>query len=55
MQPKVYLETLILILGIVFIYSMNFTTSSIEPNLAFIAILAYGIQKLFHKLIIYTI
>ncbi len=45
MQPKVYLETLILILGIVFIYSMNFTTSSIESNLAFIAILAYGIQK----------
>jgi ABC-type multidrug transport system fused ATPase/permease subunit len=45
MQPKVYLETLILIIGIVFIYSMNFTTSSIESNLAFIAILAYGIQK----------
>ena len=45
MQPKVYLETLILISAILFIYFSNFTKISVEANLAFLAVLAYGIQK----------
>ena len=45
MQPRVYLETLIIILAILFIFFSNLTAISIQGNIALLAILAYGIQK----------
>ncbi len=45
MQPKIYLETFFIILAIFFIYFSNLTAVSIQSNLAFLAILAYGIQR----------
>jgi ATP-binding cassette, subfamily B, bacterial PglK len=45
MQPRVYLETLILICVIIFVFFSNLSKISIESNLAFLAIMGYGIQK----------
>lgn len=45
MQPRVYLETFFIIAAILFIFFSNFTTTSIQANIEFLAILAYGIQK----------
>ncbi len=45
MQPKVYLETLFITVAILFIFFSNLTAISIQGNIAFLAILAYGIQK----------
>ena len=45
MLPRVYLETFFIVAAILFIFFSNLTAISIQENIAFLAILAYGIQK----------
>jgi len=45
MSPKIYLETFVIILVIVFICFSDFNTRSIEINISYLAILAFGTQK----------
>jgi ATP-binding cassette subfamily B protein len=45
MQPRIYVETFFIIAAILFIFFSNLTALSIQANIAFLAILAYGMQK----------
>ena len=45
MSPRIYLETFVIILVIVFICFSDFNTRSIEINISYLAILAFGAQK----------
>ncbi len=45
MHPKIYLETFFIIFIIIIIYFGNFSDRSIELNVSYLAILAFGTQK----------
>lgn len=45
MSPRIYLETFVIILVILVIYFADFTSRSIEANISYLAILAFGTQK----------
>ena len=45
MSPRIYLETFVIILVILVIYLSDFSERSIEANISYIAILAFGTQK----------
>ena len=45
MSPKIYLETFVIILVIFVIYFSDFSEKSIESNISYLAILAFGTQK----------
>jgi len=45
MTPRVYLETFVIALAVVFIYFSGFTERAIEANISYLAILAFGAQK----------
>ena len=45
MSPRIYLETFVIILVILIIYFSDFSERSIESNISYLAILAYGTQK----------
>ena len=45
MSPKIYLETFVIILVILVVYFSDFGERSIESNISYFAILAFGTQK----------
>ena len=45
MSPRIYLETFVIILVILVIYFSDFNERSIESNISYLAILAFGTQK----------
>jgi len=45
MSPRVYLETFVIILVVLVIYLLDFNERSIELNISYLAILAFGAQK----------
>jgi len=45
MSPKIYLETFVIILVILVVYFSDFGERSIEANISYFAILAFGTQK----------
>ena len=45
MSPRIYLETFVIILIILVIYFSDFSQRSIESNISYLAILAFGTQK----------
>ena len=45
MSPRIYLETFVIILVILVVYLTEFTERSIETNISYLAILAFGTQK----------
>ena len=45
MIPRVYLETFIIVFSVFFIYFSGFTERTIETNISYLAILAFGAQK----------
>jgi ATP-binding cassette, subfamily B, bacterial PglK len=45
MVPRIYLETFVITFVVVIIYFSNLSERSIETNVAYLAILAYGAQK----------
>ena len=45
MSPKIYLETFIIILVVLVVYFSDFGQRSIESNISYLAILAFGTQK----------
>ena len=45
MTPKIYLETFVIILVILVVYFSDFSERSIESNISYLAILAFGTQK----------
>ena len=45
MSPKIYLETFIIIFVVLIVYFSDFGQRSIESNISYLAILAYGSQK----------
>ena len=45
MAPKIYLETTIIVFALIAIYFIDFGERSIEANISYLAILAYGTQK----------
>jgi len=45
MSPRIYLETFVIIFVILIIYFSDFSERSIESNISYLAILAYGTQK----------
>ena len=45
MTPRVYLETFVIILVILVLFFLDFNERSIESNIAYLAILAFGTQK----------
>ena len=45
MTPRVYLEAFVIVFVVLFIYFSGFTERSIEANISYLAILAFGAQK----------
>jgi len=45
MSPRIYLETFVIVLVILLVYVTEFTERSIETNISYLAILAFGTQK----------
>ena len=45
MTPRVYLETFVISFVVLFVYFSGFTERSIEVNISYLAILAFGAQK----------
>jgi ATP-binding cassette, subfamily B, bacterial PglK len=45
LSPRVYLETFVIIFVILVVYFSNFSERSIESNVSYLAILAFGTQK----------
>ena len=46
MLPRIYLETFVLIFVIIFMYFIGFVERSVEVNISYLAILAFGSQKI---------
>ena len=45
MSPRIYLETFVIVFVILVVYFSNFSERSIETNISYLAILAFGTQK----------
>ncbi len=45
MQPKIYLETFVVVFVVLFLHFSNFSERSISVNISYLAILAYAAQK----------
>jgi len=45
MTPKVYLETFVIVFVVLMVYFSDFNEGSIESNISYLAILAFGTQK----------
>ena len=45
MSPKIYLETFVIVFVVLVVYFSDFNERSIESNIAYLAILAFGAQK----------
>jgi len=45
MTPRIYLEVFIIVFVVAFIYFSGFSERSIETNIAYLAVLAFGVQK----------
>jgi len=45
MYPRVYLETFVIVFVVLFIYFSDFSARSMEVNVSYLAILAFGAQK----------
>ena len=45
MSPKIYLETFVIIFVILIVFFSDFNNRSLETNISYLAILAYGAQK----------
>ena len=46
MMPKVYLETSFLIIAVLLIYFLNLSSRTLQENIGYLAILAYGVQRI---------
>jgi len=46
MLPRIYLETFVIVFVIIFIYFSGFTERAVEANISYLAILAFGAQKI---------